>query len=156
MPRNTFEINLVKSFNKYFRDNKIRAFSYRLKQSKYVNQYIDLLVDSKDPKYYCAIECKSIKTNKIYFNSHFNGDQIERENQFITLTGRNGYLAVEFRRGIGKPRESYLLPWILVYERYVLFKETGLKKYNGFNYQECQTLGIKLKREKGFYVISLS
>lgn len=151
MPRNTFENNLVKSFNKYFDKNNIEAFCYRLKQSKYVDQFIDLLVDSKTSKYYLAVECKSIKTKKLYFNSHFNGDQIDRENYFINKTGRTGYLAIEFRLGVGKSREAYLIPWSLVYQRYILFKETSLKKYNGFSYEECKTLGKKLKREKGLY-----
>jgi len=153
MPRNTFENDLVKSFNKHFTKNNINAFCYRLHQSKYVNQYIDLLVDSKDSKYYLAIECKSTKSNKIYFNSNFNGDQIDRETEFINRTGRTGYLIWERRLGIGKKREAYLIPWNLVYERYSLFKSTGKKEYNGFSYNDCKTVGKKLKREKGLYLI---
>lgn len=151
MPKNDFENVMVKSLNKFYKNK--RAFAYRLNQSKYKKQIIDILSDSQNPKYFFCMECKSIKTTKLYFNSHFVEGQIENETIFINKTGRYGLLAIEFRRGVGKPREAYLIPWILVYERYKLFKEFGKREHNGFSYKEIQTIGKKLKREKGLYLI---
>jgi len=149
MPRNDFENVLVKSLNNFYRDKK--AFAYRLIQTKYVNQHIDILSDSKILKYYLAIECKSIKSKKLYFNSHFSGDQIDRENIFIQKTGRKGFLAVEFRMGIGKKREAYLIPWEIIFKRYTNFKKCNKRKDNGFSYEEVKKIGTNLKREKGKY-----
>jgi len=75
-----------------------------------------VLVDSLDPRYYLAIECKSIAGKKLYFSQHFhiNKDdlhQIEVISEFLRKTGRQGYLAVEFRFGSGRAKEAYLISW---------------------------------------------
>jgi len=153
MPKNDFENVMVRSFNKYFKNNNIDGIAFRMIESKYTHQIIDILVDSKNSKYYLAIEAKSTKGDKLYFKSHFVEGQIESENYYINKSGRTGYLAFEKRFGPGKPREAYLIPWKVVYERYKLFKETNNRLYNGFSYKEIQTIGKRLKREKGLYII---
>jgi len=84
-----------------------------------------VLVDSMQPQFYLAIENKSMKTessNKLYFSQHFSesqdGHQVERITEFLNLSGRNGYLAVELRNGRGVPREAYLLPWPAIQQPY--------------------------------------
>ncbi|OPX81285.1 MAG: hypothetical protein A4E50_01122 [Methanosaeta sp. PtaB.Bin087] len=113
-----FEWELVAAINRFFEAAGIRGVAYRLKQSRYTPQVVDLLVDSPHPPYYLAIECKSIDARKaktLYFTQHFSAaggvHQIERIDQFIDRTGRRGFLAVELRRGPGRPKTAHLLPW---------------------------------------------
>ena len=124
---NDFERVMVKSFNTHFAKNNVRAFAHRLKQSRFAVQLIDVLVDSLDPDLYAGIECKSISVEKganaIYFSQHFTTDkkgvhQIERISDYITQTGRRGFLAVELRNGGGHGKEAYLIPWQAVEKRY--------------------------------------
>ncbi|MDD4567592.1 MAG: hypothetical protein PHU37_06790 [Methanoculleus chikugoensis] len=72
-------------------------------------------MDSLDPRYYPAIECKSISGKKIYFSQHFHFDknnvhQIDAITDFIRKTGRRGFLAVEFRFGAGGRRRCTSCP----------------------------------------------
>lgn len=111
-----FERDIVHCFNQFFAVQNIKGFAYRLKQSKFSSQYVDVLVDSLDPRYYLAIECKSIKGKKLYFTQHFHKDkedvhQVDAISKFLYNTGRRGYLAVEFRGGPGRPKEAFLLKW---------------------------------------------
>jgi Holliday junction resolvase len=75
--------------------------------------------------FYLAIENKSVKTkstNKLYFSQHFSvsdgGHQVERISDFVDRSGRKGFLAVEFKRGVGRPRKAFLVPWKDVRDRY--------------------------------------
>ncbi|MBP3443235.1 MAG: Holliday junction resolvase, partial [Methanocorpusculaceae archaeon] len=91
----------------------------RLKQSTFNTQYVDIIVDSKEPGYYLAIECKSLKGKRLSFSSNFHKDkdgvhQIDNISGFISYTGRRGFLAAEFRGG--QKNEAYLMPWELVLE----------------------------------------
>ncbi len=118
-----FEWEITHCINRFFASRQIHGFAYRLKQSRYSSQYVDVLVDSLDPRYYLAIECKSIAGKKIYFSQHFHSDrndvhQIESISEFLMKTGRRGYLAVEFRFGAGRTKEAYLMPWRQVVEYY--------------------------------------
>jgi Holliday junction resolvase len=111
-----FEREMVACLNRFFEAGKRQGFAYRLKQHKWSTQYVDVLVDSLDPRYYCAIECKSIRGKKLYFSQHFHNDrnhvhQVDSISAFLSRTGRRGYLAIEFRFGSGKAREAYLIPW---------------------------------------------
>jgi Holliday junction resolvase len=111
-----FERDIVHCVNAFFEGHALQGFAYRLKQHKYSTQYVDVLVDSLDPRYYCAIECKSLKGKKIYFTQHFHEDkcgvhQVDAITEFLRRTGRRGYLAVEFRGGSGRKNEAYLMPW---------------------------------------------
>ena len=53
-----FEWAMVNSLNSFFKREGIAAIAYRLRQSRFVTQLADILVDSKIPEYYLAIECK--------------------------------------------------------------------------------------------------
>lgn len=113
-----FERALTLAFNSFFEEEGIEAIAYRLKQSRFASQVMDILVDSRYPEYYLAIECKSLDTRSarsIYFSQHFNScggaHQLERESKFIRRSGRSGVLAVELRRGAGKARSAHLVPW---------------------------------------------
>ncbi|HUK39155.1 MAG TPA: Holliday junction resolvase [Methanomicrobiales archaeon] len=113
---NDFEREMVGCLNRFFEAGRRQGFAYRLKQHKWSTQYVDVLVDSLDPRFYCAIECKSIHGRKLYFTKHFHTDknglhQVDAISAFLSRTGRRGYLAIEFRFGSGRAREAYLIPW---------------------------------------------
>ena len=136
-----FERDVVSCFNRFFEDQKIRGFAYRLKQHKFSSQFIDVLVDCLDPHYYLAIECKSIKGKKIYFTQHFHIDrnkvhQVDAISTFLSRTGRKGFLAVEFRFGSGKGREAYLIPWDRVQSFYTTTQGISLD-----DCRDCVILG---------------
>lgn len=127
-----FERALVNSFNQFFKEEDIRGIAHRKKQHRFSSQLCDVLVDSRHETFYLAIENKSIKTsstNKLYFTQHFSktddGHQVERITDFIEKSGRKGYLAVELKRGRGKPRKAYMIPWSEVNYRYSS-GETGI------------------------------
>lgn len=114
-----FEREIVHCLNRFFKTHHIQGFAYRLKQHKFTSQYVDVLVDSLNPSYYLSIECKSIIDKKLYFSQHFHSDkknvhQVDAISDFLSKTGRIGFLAVEFRQGPGKPSEAFLIPWATV------------------------------------------
>ncbi|UEC42237.1 MAG: hypothetical protein METHAR1v1_460009 [Methanothrix sp.] len=118
-----FEWELVAAINRFFESEGIRGVAYRLKQSRYTSQVVDLLVDSPRPGYYLAIECKSLDARKaktLYYSQHFSlasgVHQIDRLDRFIEVSGRRGALAVELRQGPGKPKAAHLIPWKTVVE----------------------------------------
>lgn len=120
-----FERSLVKSFNRYFDEQDIPGIAYRRKQHRFSSQFVDVLVDSFNPDFYLAIENKSLKlssSNKLYFSQHFSEandkHQVERITDFVERSGRTGFLAVELRRGRGRPRKAFLVPWEEVKNRY--------------------------------------
>jgi len=135
-----FERDIVSCFNRFFEEEKMRGFAYRLKQHKFSQQFIDVLVDCLDPKYYLAIECKSIRGKKLYFTQHFHLDrnkvhQIDTISTFLSRTGRKGFLAIEFRFGSGKSREAYLIPWDQVQHSYATTAGISLEEF-----RECPQL----------------
>ncbi|HJJ91019.1 MAG TPA: Holliday junction resolvase [Methanocorpusculum sp.] len=114
---NEFERAVVICFNRYFTEHRMKGFAYRLKQSHFNTQYVDIIVDSLNPDFYLAIECKSVKGNRLSFTSNFHKDkdnvhQIDNISGFLNYTGRHGFLAVEFRGG--QKNEAYLMPWAKV------------------------------------------
>jgi len=118
-----FEREIVHCLNRYFKTHHIQGFAYRLKQHKFTSQYVDVLVDSLNPSYYLSIECKSIMDKKLYFSQHFHADknnvhQVDTISDFLSKTGRTGYLAIEFRHGPGKANEAFLIPWATVTEHF--------------------------------------
>jgi Holliday junction resolvase len=132
-----FEREMVTCLNRFFEAGKRQGFAYRLKQSKWSTQYVDVLVDSLDPRYYCAIECKSIHGKKLYFSQHFHNDrnhvhQVDSISSFLSRTGRRGYLAIEFRFGSGRMREAYLIPWDALVGFYRAAPGIGIDEFRGF------------------------
>ena len=124
---NDFERTLVKSFNESFKESDTLALAYRLKQSRFATQHLDILVDSGNPDLYLGVECKSISVEKgasaLYFSQHFTVDkkgvhQIERISEFLRQTGRRGFLAVELRMGGGHSKQAFLMPWAVVEKQY--------------------------------------
>ncbi|MDR3102626.1 MAG: Holliday junction resolvase [Methanocalculaceae archaeon] len=114
---NEFERAVVICVNRYFTEHRMKGFAYRLKQAQFNTQYVDILVDSPDHTFYFAIECKSITGKRLSFTSNFHKDkdgvhQIDNISGFLKYTGRQGFLAAEFR-GNG-PREAHLMPWEMV------------------------------------------
>ncbi|MDH7593404.1 MAG: Holliday junction resolvase [Methanomicrobiales archaeon] len=131
-----FERDVVQCLNRFFEEHRIRGFAYRLKQHKFSTQLVDVLVDSLDPRYYLAIECKSIKGKKLYFTQHFHNNrdnvhQIDFITTFLGRTGRRGYLAIEFRFGSGRTREAYLVPWSRLLALYRSTQGIGLEDARG-------------------------
>jgi Holliday junction resolvase len=148
-----FEWALVNALNSFFDRDGIAAIAYRLKQSRFASQLVDILVDSRSPEYYLAIECKSVdarKTKTLYFKQHFSkaagAHQMSRETDFITRSGRQGILAVELRHGPGQPRTAHLVPWGLAFRSF----EDGLL---GITRQEIEA-NPPLERKGGEYKIS--
>ena len=148
-----FEWALTTSLNSFFEREGIQAVAYRLKQSRFASQLVDILVDSRIPEYYLAIECKSLdarKTKTLYFKQHFSlaaGDhQLARETKFITQSGRQGILAVELRHGAGAARTAHLVPWGEVYQSFQVGKV-------GLTLEEIQQ-SPALERKGGSYAIS--
>ncbi|MBC5793061.1 MAG: hypothetical protein H8Z69_03415 [Nanohaloarchaea archaeon] len=127
-----FERALVNSFNDFFEEESLEGIAHRKKQHRFSSQLCDVLVDSPHEMFYLAIENKSVKTsstNKLYFSQHFSvsddGHQVERISDFVDRSGRTGFLAVELKRGRGKSRKAYMVPWEAVREAYTN-DETGL------------------------------
>lgn len=120
-----FERELVNSFNRFFEEEELNGIAHRKKQHRFSSQLCDVLVDSEHEMFYLAIENKSVKTsstNKLYFSQHFSnskdGHQVERISEFVRKSGRTGFLAVEMKRGRGKPRKAFMVPWRVVDEKY--------------------------------------
>lgn len=127
-----FERELVNAFNNFFEEEEINGIAHRKKQHRFSSQLCDVLVDSAHEMFYLAIENKSVKTsstNKLYFSQHFsnsnNGHQVARISDFLDRSGRKGFLAVELKRGRGRPRKAYMVPWQIVRDRYEA-GETGI------------------------------
>ena len=149
-----FERALVKSFNRYFEEKDIRGIAYRRKQHRFSSQFVDVLVDSFNPDFYLAIENKSLKvssSNSLYFTQHFSesedGHQVERIGRFLHSSGRRGFLAVELRRGMGKPRKAYLIPWRDVDEAYSS-GEKGFSVSRIKEYPEIDRVSSRYRVEK--------
>lgn len=122
MPGQSFERDIVHAFNDYAQNFKVKLIAYRHIQTRYQPQLFDVLVDCRGNELYLALECKSMNTNEykgIYFSAHFSKSkgvhQLERENNWLTLSGRNGFLVVEARRGAGKRMTSFFVPWSKVW-----------------------------------------
>ena len=116
-----FERAMVHSFNDYGVLYKTNLVAYRHLQMRYQPQLFDVLVDSSHTELYLALECKSIDASKdkaVYFTQHFNHakgvHQIDRESNWLDLSGRRGYLVVELRNYIGRLSACYFIPWIIV------------------------------------------
>lgn len=114
---------MVKLINNHFAEVDCGGFAFRLKQSHFFTQFIDVLVDSADPLNYLGIECKSFtppKTEKLYFSkftvSKKGEHQVTRISEFIEKTGRFGVLALELRGTSRGPNLNtiFLVPWAQV------------------------------------------
>lgn len=151
-----FESEIVKAFNSWFDEHNETGITYRLKQAKWTEQKLDVMVDS--PRKYVGVECKSVKlssTNKLYFSQHFsesdNGHQVERASRFLNNAGREGFLALELRRGKGHAKKAYIIKWDEI-ERLYDSDESGIdlqKLMDG----EAEVEAYELSRINGEYLI---
>ena len=122
MPGQSFERDIVHAFNDYAQRCGVKCVAYRHFQMRYQPQLFDVLVDSRRNELYLAIECKSIDTSTVsalYFKKSFNWSngvcQVQRESDWLELSGRNGFLVVECRRGKGQRTTSFFVPWRTVW-----------------------------------------
>jgi Holliday junction resolvase len=142
-----FERDIVKCFNTHFDIAYIHAIAYRFERaSRFSIQPADILVDSREKPYYCAIECKSMEGDKLYFSSAFSDatkiPQLERMNTFLIQSGRKGYIAIEVRQN------RHLNAWILDFQPvYEAFKGV----WPGLSLDTIRHLGQKLTRSQGTY-----
>ncbi len=120
-----FERSIVHAFNDYAETYGKKLVAYRHFQMRYQPQLFDVLVDSRPNEFYLALECKSIDTssvNQIYFKKHFTWKagvcQIARESDWLSLSGRNGFLVVELRGGRGERFRCFFVPWRVVYNNF--------------------------------------
>ena len=116
-----FERSVVHAFNDYAELYTKKLVAYRHIQMRYQPQLFDVLVDSRANEFYLAIECKSIDPNtvdKLYFKKAFNwknGEcQVVRETDWLSRSGRNGFLVVELRRGRPNGTSAFFVPWRVV------------------------------------------
>ena len=130
MAKNDFENTLTRAFNAYFQDGNPQGVAFRQQQGRYkkrgargrlktayTEQHCDILVLTPI-LLNLAIECKSVgpKTIKLYWKQHFHGDpdldsfQLRRLHAFCKSSGCRGMVAVETRRGSGRPRIMHMVP----------------------------------------------
>jgi Holliday junction resolvase len=144
-----FEREIVNCLNRFFKMHHIQGFAYRIRQSRFTNPCVDVLVDSPNPSCHLAIECKSILDKKLYFSQHFAVDrnkvhQVDAISDFLTRTGRIGYLAAEYRQGPEKSCEGFLIPWPVVVGHFTTGK--------GITVEDARS-GIVLARCKDGYLL---
>jgi Holliday junction resolvase len=144
-----FEREIVHCLNHFLKTHHIPGFAYRLRPQRFTNKYVDVLVDSLNPSYHLAIECKSIIDKKIYFSQHFHAHRnkvhpVDTISDFLANTGRIGFLAVEFRQGPGKVSEAFLIPWPVVVDHFR--NNTGISAHDA---RSC----IVLTRSKDGYLL---
>lgn len=150
-----FERELVNAFNNFFQEEEINGIAHRKKQHRFSSQLCDVLVDSKHDMFYLAIENKSVKTsstNKLYFTQHFSesddGHQVDRISNFLDRSGRTGFLAVELKRGRGRARKAFMIPWQIVREKY----ENG---DSGLHIDEIQEFPQVLRSSEAYSVAEI-
>ena len=90
---------------------------------------------------------------KLYFSQHFPSDrnkvhQVDAISDFLTTTGRIGYLAVEFRQGPGKAGEAFLIPWPVVVEHY--------KANKGITIDDARACIVLIGSKGGYLLESLN
>lgn len=56
-----------------------------------------------------GIEAKSSKQDKLYWSKNFRDGQIQGLIEFCYNTGRTPLVAIEHRRGTGRPKKAYLM-----------------------------------------------
>lgn len=157
---------VVNAFNDYFDSSETRdtGISMRLKQARYTSQPCDALVQSGTlPD--IAIEHKSFKTDnsgKLYFTQHFGWNtsendelmlkskkQIYRVAEFAVRSGYIGCLAIEVRRGVGKQRRIFMIPWNYVFSLFRDYENDVEGHLSGFSIGTMERLGYELEYESG-------
>ena len=120
-----FERQIVHAFNDYAEATGVKCVAYRHYQMRFQPQLYDVLVDSRSNELYLALECKSIDTSSapgLYFKKHFTWQkgvcQVARESEWLTKSGRNGFLVVEARRPKPNRTGAFFVPWRTVWRAF--------------------------------------
>jgi hypothetical protein len=145
-----FEREMVNCLNRFFKTNRIEGFAYRTRQHTVPGRWTDVLVDSPHPSYFLLITCKSIIDKKLYFSQHFHAaeDSVHRVDKiadFLKMSGRRGFLALEFRQGPGTENEAFLIPWPVVAAHF--------REHSGIAREDARS-GIVLVRSKDGYLLN--
>ena len=151
-----FERSIVHAFNGYAETYSKKLVAYRHYQMRFQPQLFDVLVDSGLPGLYLACECKSIDASKdhsIYFTQHFNRSggvhQVERESNWLDLSGRVGYLVVELRKYSGNRSACFFVPWSYLKGEYCLGR-SGLSNDDIESYPSCNKAAGKYTFDDDF------
>lgn len=132
------EAELVASLNDHFYDNRICALSYRLKQSRFATQLVDVNVDSRNPCWYLAVEVKMKRGKKaLNFNSDFTTDidgvhQMTRLMEYAKVSARKPIVYLLCRMGTGKKVLKYSFD---AAKLYVMYKD-GIKSLKANQFEE--------------------
>ena len=101
------------TLQRYFDEENINAYVRREFQN--VPNFIgtDLTIDSVDPRFYLALECKSRQRSSRYnLKDLFKEDQFDRISTFLRKTGRRGFCVIEAH---GRPKNKYfIIKWDLL------------------------------------------
>jgi len=160
------EHELVRALEDYFLEND-NGIAWRDTQHIGSDQKLDIFVDLPETRFTgLGIEHKAVKldsTNKLYFSTHFSekemedGEtvhQVETISEFLDRSGRVGWLAIQVRRGRGKPTDTYMLTWEFVKELYNDEDEAGIDLRLLDEWSETRTEVLKLERENSQWVIN--
>jgi len=158
------ERELVRAFEDYFSENDVDAVMFRDLQHMGSDQKIDIFLDSAEHGFY-GIEhkAKKIKSGKLYFSSHFSEKEIDGEgkvhqietiSRFLEKSGREGYLALQVRRGRGKSTDTYFIDWSFVVEKYNDSECSGIDMTLLDDMVDGSEPVFKVPRVKGEWVVS--
>ena len=118
----SFENKMFQYFTEYLRERDIEGICYKLPDGRNCDQWIDILIDSKD-WLYCGVECKSIDESKLVKEKIYAkklsrksadyGHQFKKQHVFLKAAGRYGVLAIHF----STMDVTILVPHQYIYER---------------------------------------
>ena len=129
---------LAKSLNEHFYSNHICAIAYRLKQSRFATQLVDVNVDSINDEWYLAIEVK-MKRGKyaLNFNDDFTIDkhgvhQMTRLMEYAKVSGRIPIVYLLCRMGADKKVLKYSFDATKLYAMH----QDGIKSLKANQFEE--------------------
>lgn len=159
------EHELVRALEDYLYETG-KGIAWRDTQHMGSDQKLDIFVDTPETRYTgLGIEHKAVKfdsTNKLYFSQHFSSKemedgtekhQVETISEFLERSGRVGWLAIQVRRGRGKPTDTYMLTWKFVKELYEDEDEAGIDLRLLDEWSETRREVFKLERENSQWII---
>jgi hypothetical protein len=120
MSGSNFEDDLIEQLSEQVGDNGVvmrQKQELRTRNGSFqADQYVDILVDSRDDDWYVGFEAKHARadsnTPKFYFSAKYNEDQIRKQEDFEEKSGRRVFVAVRVKAHEG---EDYDLLYPLQY-----------------------------------------
>ncbi len=148
-----FEREMVNCLNRFFAAHHIQGYASRPPRRRMAGLSMDVLADSPDPSYSIGIKCRSISDRKLYFSQHFpverdNVHQVDAISDYLHKTGRTGYLAVEFRQGLERPGQAFLVPWPVVVGHF--------RDSNGISLEDARSCIVLSWSKEGYRIESLN